>query len=239
MDLEKIGKFIHDLRVEKNFTQRDLADRLYVSHQAVSKWERGVALPDIESLNRISELFDISINDLIAGERNSKGQMALKILEPKNNKKFKIFFIITITIFLIGLFLVGYIITKDKFKVNTISTTCDNFKITGVAVYDSKQSNIYISNIEYCGEEDNTTYEKIESILLEDHDNTITKISSNTTENITLEKFLKDLKINVNNYEYNCNKFNKSDIYLEIKAYKSTEKITAYNIPLEIEENCD
>ena len=44
MDCEKIGKFIQELRKEKNVTQKDLADYLMVTVQAVSKWERGVSL---------------------------------------------------------------------------------------------------------------------------------------------------------------------------------------------------
>lgn len=47
---EAMGKFIASLRKEKNMTQKDLADKLYVSDRAVSKWERGLNFPDITLL---------------------------------------------------------------------------------------------------------------------------------------------------------------------------------------------
>lgn len=50
MDQEKVGKFITYLRKEKNISQEDLAQRLYLSRQAISKWERGKALPDASNL---------------------------------------------------------------------------------------------------------------------------------------------------------------------------------------------
>jgi len=63
-----IGDRIKHLRKEMNFTQQDLADKLYVSRAAISKWETGKGYPNIESLQDISSLFQISINDLLSNE---------------------------------------------------------------------------------------------------------------------------------------------------------------------------
>lgn len=62
------GEKIAQLRKENNLTQKDLGDKLNISPQAVSKWEKGLSQPDIESLRKISELFDVSIDDLVSDE---------------------------------------------------------------------------------------------------------------------------------------------------------------------------
>ena len=59
---------LQQLRKQKGLTQEDLAERLYVSRTAVSKWESGRGFPNIESLKAISKIFDISLDELLSGE---------------------------------------------------------------------------------------------------------------------------------------------------------------------------
>ena len=72
MDKEKTGQLITTLRKEKGLTQKQLADALNVTDKAVSKWERGLSFPDISMLEPISELLDISIMEILVGERQDK-----------------------------------------------------------------------------------------------------------------------------------------------------------------------
>ena len=72
MDKEKTGQLITLLRKEKGLTQKQLADALNVTDKAVSKWERGLSFPDISMLEPISELLDISILEILAGERQDR-----------------------------------------------------------------------------------------------------------------------------------------------------------------------
>lgn len=69
MDYKKIGEFICELRKEKDMTQKDLADKLHITEQAVSKWERGRGCPDISLFKPLSKTLDVSINELMNGER--------------------------------------------------------------------------------------------------------------------------------------------------------------------------
>lgn len=62
-----IGETIARLRLERNMTQQQLSSVIGVSHQAVSKWENGAALPDLESLLKLSRLFGVSVEELTAG----------------------------------------------------------------------------------------------------------------------------------------------------------------------------
>ena len=69
MDLRKIGKFIAKERAEKGYTQESLAEALDLSNRSISKWERGICLPDSAHMVELCKLLDISINDLFNGER--------------------------------------------------------------------------------------------------------------------------------------------------------------------------
>ena len=68
MNQEKIGKFIANQRKVKNLTQEELAEKLGITKNAVSKWERGLCLMDMSLLKPLSEILDVSINDVLAGE---------------------------------------------------------------------------------------------------------------------------------------------------------------------------
>ena len=69
MNALKCGRFITELRKEKNLTQKELAKEVNVSDKAVSRWETGKGYPDIDSLQSLSNFFDITINELLAGEK--------------------------------------------------------------------------------------------------------------------------------------------------------------------------
>ena len=86
-DVKKIGENIVALRKQKELSQEDLAEKLFVSRQAVSKWERGEALPDTENLIALSELFDVSIDALIKGEPKPKNESEV-FEESANSEQF-------------------------------------------------------------------------------------------------------------------------------------------------------
>ena len=81
MDQEKIGKFIQKLRKEKELTQQELADKLNVTDRAVSKWETGRGLPDLSIIKTLCEELDISINELLSGEKLNKKEYNEKLEE--------------------------------------------------------------------------------------------------------------------------------------------------------------
>lgn len=68
MDVEKVGKAIAFLRKRAGYTQKDLAIRIGISDKAVSKWERGISLPDIALLRKLSILLDTDSDSLLAGD---------------------------------------------------------------------------------------------------------------------------------------------------------------------------
>ncbi len=72
MDQIKIGAFLKELRKEKGITQEQLAEELLVSARTISRWETGNNMPDIGLLVDIAEFFDVSIPEIIKGERKSE-----------------------------------------------------------------------------------------------------------------------------------------------------------------------
>ncbi|MDO4198257.1 MAG: helix-turn-helix transcriptional regulator [Erysipelotrichaceae bacterium] len=80
MDQRKIGAFLKYLRNEKNITQEELAEKLNVSGRTVSRWETGSNMPDISLLVDIAEFYDVSIPEIIYGERKN-GKMKEEVKE--------------------------------------------------------------------------------------------------------------------------------------------------------------
>lgn len=81
---EQFGRFVAEQRKKKKLTQKDLAQKLYVSDKAVSKWERGSSMPDISLLMPLAEALDVTVTELLEGREmeaaadNSHLEMLLK-----------------------------------------------------------------------------------------------------------------------------------------------------------------
>ena len=110
MNQQKIGRFIAELRKEKNMTQIDLANKLGITDRAISKWENGRGMPDLSLLTPLCELLDVSINELLSGARLDKKDYQEKFEEniintidytDKKIKKTKKIFITILSIILI------------------------------------------------------------------------------------------------------------------------------------------
>ena len=85
-----IGERIMALRKEKNISQTELAKRLNVSRQAVSKWEQGVSSPDTERLIRLAEILGTEVEYLATGTHPEPGSVVLNIVETVERVEEKI-----------------------------------------------------------------------------------------------------------------------------------------------------
>lgn len=227
MDQEKIGKFIKDLRIKNNLTQKEFADKYNVTYQAVSKWENGKNMPDLSLLKDICKDFDVSLDDLINGEKSVK-------------KSYKKYIIIGIICIVIVLFLVIKNNNNGDFNFKTITSSCDAFNISGSIAYNDKKSAIYITNIKYCGGDDTKEYEIIECTLYESHEDIEKKISSykyDGDKKVKLEKFLENVTFKVDGYKKTCDEHN--SLYLLINATDDSKNITTYKVPLETQSICN
>ena len=97
IDNDKIGQYIKELRKSKKLTQEELADKLYISRQAVSNWETGKDAPSVDNVKDISKIFDVSIADIYAGEEIKDKQTlneiihSLVTMEMKKSRKILLF----------------------------------------------------------------------------------------------------------------------------------------------------
>lgn len=118
MDNKSFGNFILELRNEKKLTQQELANMIPIGREAISKWERGKNYPDIQSLMKLSEIFNIGINELLYGERKNKDNnqkienVTLELIADRNKKKKIIFSLLTLLVVLILLFLSYYFVVN-------------------------------------------------------------------------------------------------------------------------------
>lgn len=226
MNPQKIGAFISCLRKKKNMTQSELAQKLSVTSQAVSKWENGRGIPDIELLKQMSELFQVDLETLLNGEEHKK-KIPHKLI------------IICVVLFLVvlGIFFYFYINRSTGFSFTDLVSTSESFSVKGVAAYSNEQSSIFISNITYLGNETLKNYTSLECILYEADGNVERKIgesASRSEDPKTLNDLLKQIEIHLDAFEVSCKNLSESNLYLAIHAQTKEEKIETYIVPLEL-----
>ena len=228
MDQEKVGNLIKKLRLDNNLTQKELADKLNVTFQAVSKWENGKSVPDIAQLHEISKLFNIDISEILDGELKEK-------------KKKKTGLIIAGIIIIIAVTTCILLINKNNnFAFKKITTNDSGYNITGSLAYDSKgKIYIYITDIESKSNDD-TKYKNLKVSLYENYNGTNTKIKDCEEEghNITIKEHLKNVTFNIDDYKSSCSDLTKSNFYLEVSATNEEDKTIYYKINLELEDIC-
>ena len=232
MENEKIGIFIKDIRTKNKLTQKEFAELFGVTYQAVSKWENGKNLPDINILKDICKKYEISLDEVLNGEEKTK--------KTKNLVKIVVI-VISLIILILGSILIFSNFTKEKdFEFKTLSSTCENFKVSGSIAYNDKKSSIYISNVNYCGSDNENKYKVLNCILYEVDDEVKKEVSkhSHTGEGITLDEFLSNVTFNIDNYDKLCDTYQENSFVLEVDAIDDNGEIFSHKIPLVLEENC-
>ena len=159
MDPKKTGMIILEARKRLKMTQKDLADKLYVSDKAVSKWERGLCFPDISVLIPLTEILNISLYDLLRGEKVNKKEVEETLkntINYSNNeinrKKKKYMVISSIIIFIIVLISVISVLFMSD---NEISAIVDRDTIHTINYYSDYKTTL-----------NNTNGEKLELIFM-------------------------------------------------------------------------
>lgn len=171
MNQEKIGKLIAELRKEKNLTQEELAEKFSIAPQSVSKWERGINMPDISALEDLCKILEVDVNDFLRGEiskNNSKTGKniskevkeenekviieAIKYYEKRAKNKYirRAFIIFTILVTLIAIVSVIYSISNyNKIKIYKLVSNEENLDINGRIIFNPSNKIITINSIRY------------------------------------------------------------------------------------------
>ena len=162
MDQIKIGEFITKLRKEKNMTQKELAEKLNITDRAISNWENGRRMPDVSLLKPLCESLNITVNELLSGERipekkikKASDELLIKTLKKTKKVKKKsnkiIICLILISFFLItGIFIIlteGNKKLYPKIDIYSISVNASDPDIE----YELKKEVFYNQTIYYYG----------------------------------------------------------------------------------------
>ena len=141
MDYNKIGEFIEAERKAKKLTQDKLAAKIFVSEKTVSKWENGKGIPDANSLLKLCEVFEVSLNELMSGERlaeDSKQQneqlllSLAKEVEDKNKIIWLSMWVIMVVSMIAlfgGIFLCAFLVTEGVWQLVVMLGLCVAFLI--------------------------------------------------------------------------------------------------------------
>ena len=142
MNQIKIGKFIADRRRNVNLTQMQLAEKLGITDKAISKWERGISMPDTAIMLELCDILHISVNELLCGEKismennNQKNEQLLlemaKELEKKNKTIWTSMWAImtvSMTALLAGIFTVAFLIPEGPLMAVLMIALCAMFLI--------------------------------------------------------------------------------------------------------------
>lgn len=170
MDLVKIGKYIAGKRKDLGLTQRQLADKLGMSDKSVSKWERGVCLPDVALYSDLCGILGIGINEFLAGEdipqesvvqKSEENIIGVATASKHRQKKLKSVIAILLAVSILALSVIGVMLVNEYWPQNCIypvdrdSTemkTAGMISQDGAFIYDFKTSDKYKSLTLYCTE---------------------------------------------------------------------------------------
>ena len=126
MDIKKIGEFLKDLRLEHEMSQEELAEKLFVSRQAVSNWELGKSVPDYDILLKLSDLYNIKVEEILRGKIIYKDKIyrfITNIFSEKSKKKRFIYNTVAFTLFCILCFMGVYFVnTYGKIQFYTLES---------------------------------------------------------------------------------------------------------------------
>ena len=243
MNQQKIGDFLTDLRKQRKLTQQEVADKLFVSREAVSKWERGLCLPDYQSMLLLCKLYNISTNELFIGEFENEENRELlneapikEMINLKNKNKVVIHkFIFLIIILLLSFFIYYFVNNYKSIKVYVIAGQGKYFDISqGMLI--TSPSKTYIQLGEIINNEGSS--EDIKSITLYYKDD-------NKKEILLEDNDTKQLAINVSTDSINKKSINKvlKKLYIDIETETIKEtikldfKINFENALITTEEN--
>ena len=142
MNQIKIGKFVAECRKKANLTQMQLAEKLSITDKAVSKWERGVAMPDTSIMLELCDILGISVNELLSGEKinmennNQKNEQLLLNMAKELERKSKTIWnamwtIMTVSIIGLigGLAIVAFFMPEGPWMLVAILSLCVVFLI--------------------------------------------------------------------------------------------------------------
>lgn len=262
MNNDKVGHFIAKLRKKKGLTQDELGNMLGISGKSVSKWERGLNMPDISLIYKLSEVFDVDLNQLLNGEDAIKSVVDLQneenavntlkiesddksLRKTKKKSKKRLKFKIIISLIIIVLFVIAFVIwVHNKGDSYAVESSTEGFTVDGKLILKDEGCVLNVSH--FSCHFDECLNEKINTIQYSVVTNDTILFRSgildytSKKEKITLDDYLKSIIINIHDvykfYDFNKNNIigNSDLIYVHLELSLGNGKIKNYDINLRI-----
>lgn len=130
-DFTKSGEFIAEMRKAKGMTQSELGELIGTGDKTISKWERGINVPDVIMLNNIAKVFNVSIHEILNGKRDEK--LDPKIVKLYENRKIRYSLVGLLIVILISfiILLLYFGNNYDRFRIYRFKSNSDDYKLTG------------------------------------------------------------------------------------------------------------
>lgn len=233
MDLQKVGRFIAERRKDKKLTQEKLGEIIGVTDTTISKWERGVNAPDISVLNKLSDILEVSVREILNGCRKEENNQPEEDNTLKNieyyAKMTKLKYVKISSYIIVGilmLFAILFTISNyNQFKVYSISSKDSEYAVEGYMIFNQERNLTIIKNIDirdkFLGTEQE---EKVKSI----------KVSIVTKDKNLVSVFYETSQNNVAINEYLLNKTYFINEDISTKEYILSEDVKLNELLLEI-----
>ena len=233
MDLQKVGRFIAERRKDKKLTQEKLGEIIGVTDTTISKWERGINAPDISVLNKLSDILEVSVREILNGCRKEENNQPEEDNTLQNieyyAKMTKLKYVKISSYIIVGilmLFAILFTISNyNQFKVYSISSKDSEYAVEGYMIFNQERNLTIIKNIDirdkFLGTEQE---EKVKSI----------KVSIVTKDKNLVSVFYETSQNNVAINEYLLNKTYFINEDISTKEYILSEDVKLNELLLEI-----
>ena len=245
MNQEKVGELIAILRKEKGLTQAQLAEKIGVSDRAVSKWERGICMPEPSKLGIVADILEISVSELLNGERSSNENNQDKKNDHSYNYKnnFILKYFLPIILFIVVVFVFIHVIFYgNEVKRYVIVSNNDNYSCNGNVIMDNKYITIDLFNLILKNDSekikgyyfDYSVY--LDEFLIIKNGDVYSYEYNRKDELIELEQFLRNLSVHIVDDIYNIedNDILNSAVELVINYLDDELNIQKYTLTFKI-----
>lgn len=255
MDLIKIGKFIALKRKDKGLTQEQFAEQLGISGKSVSKWERGLNLPDMDKLDKVCELLNTNIVDLLNGEDislnldNISDMSFIDVIKYYIKKSKKVYIFIALFVLLILTSVFSFLFVFNNFNKNqiyTIRSLDEQYEINGYLIFNQDRNIFIINDLSFQGDVVGTSDEprlKLINIFIVYEDKNLMSYTENVEDNKSnqLSSVLDSLSFSIDDdKQSNSNiinyKSNLSNIKLKFEYLTIDDKTDCIEVDMNFEE---
>lgn len=194
----KYGEIILELREKNNMTQRELGEKLDINSNAISKWEKGMTLPNEDNILKLNKIFNVSIEDIYNNEFSTKEKNWKEVILDFIKSNFNLFLVLFIINIILLIILSLYLFNNiGKCNYYNLETTNQDYGINGSIITLPNRVNIAMSNLYlYDSQIKSSNYEisiYLENVLIYK----IGNLEEPKENSIYLKDYLKNINVNL------------------------------------------